>query len=497
MRLIAIALCLPGFCVAAEPPLDLSEAMRQGLFAEEATRDLKTAEQHYQAIVDAYGTQRKFAASALFRLAEIKRKQGDKAAAAKLYQRVMNEFADDEALAKISGENLTALGIKVPTRKTSVPDVDLEEQEMLRIDLIMKDSPDLMNTSQGAAPPPLMKAASNGWIKVAEKALKHGANINQRHNLGQQLVPGAQSVALTPLHTAIIAGHKTMVEWLIDHGANINDDSDDRTPLYVAMINQRPTIFELLLQKGAKPDVAAPIDGKLAEQLLFSVYGNHYVARQAPLLGLALTMEGEWAAMLLKRKADPNFTVAKSHVIDFALLAPPRGTALLELILKAGAKVQPASEGRNSSLIQACRQRGDAAVARVRLLLAHGSKADVNALSVDGHTPLCIAAIAGDLDLCSLLIEAGADVNQGGSGSSDPPLVTAAHKRHVDLAKLLLKHGADANKSDANRLLPIEHAAGTAHQAHDPSAHGGRTCAVASESNSLAGHSDPRCRHAQ
>ena len=98
---------------------NLSTLLRDALFEEEATRDLTKAAAGYEALLAKWTEHRQLAASALFRLAEVRRKQDRKDDAIKLYQRLLTEFADVEPQAKLSRENLVGLGAKDPAPGTS------------------------------------------------------------------------------------------------------------------------------------------------------------------------------------------------------------------------------------------------------------------------------------------------------------------------------------------------------------------------------------------
>jgi len=109
MLLSSVAVfALVRLAFGAEAPND---ALQKGLFEEEANRNLDAAIQAYQSVVDQYDAQRKAAATAVFRLGECYRKQGKTNDAVAQYQRVLVEFSDHAALAKLSRENL---GVMAP-----------------------------------------------------------------------------------------------------------------------------------------------------------------------------------------------------------------------------------------------------------------------------------------------------------------------------------------------------------------------------------------------
>ena len=88
----------------------LSEALQKGLLEEEANHNLEAAIQAYQEAVNQFGDQRKIAATAVFRLGECYRKQGKTNEAAAQYQRVLQEFPDQDSLIGLSQRVLATLG---------------------------------------------------------------------------------------------------------------------------------------------------------------------------------------------------------------------------------------------------------------------------------------------------------------------------------------------------------------------------------------------------
>ncbi len=85
---------------------DARQLLQEGLFEEEANRDLKKASEDYAAVVAQFDAQRSLIATALFRLAEIRAKEGNKTEATALFQRLLTDFSGEEALAKLSRERL-------------------------------------------------------------------------------------------------------------------------------------------------------------------------------------------------------------------------------------------------------------------------------------------------------------------------------------------------------------------------------------------------------
>jgi ankyrin repeat protein len=91
----------------------------------------------------------------------------------------------------------------------------------------------------------------------------------------------------------------------------------------------------------------------------------------------------------------------------------------------------------------------------VRVLIEH--KADVNARTDGGFTPLLFAAQQGDADSAQLLLTAGADVNVA-TPDGDTPLLIASASGHEAFSIYLLEHGANPNSVDRNGIAPIHYA---------------------------------------
>lgn len=99
---------------------DARKQLQEGLFEEEVNRDLKSAMNHYLALLDAYDANRKIAATAVIRLGECYRKLGRNDEAVSLFKRVTREFGEITNLVATATTRLRQLGttIDVPTPKS-------------------------------------------------------------------------------------------------------------------------------------------------------------------------------------------------------------------------------------------------------------------------------------------------------------------------------------------------------------------------------------------
>ena len=408
MKHFVFALLLPCLAVADEPSLDLSEALRKGLFAEEATRDLKTAAEHYQAIIDAYGKQRQYAGTALYRLAEIKRKQGDKDAAAKLYQRIVVEFPDDETLAKLSRENLTALGMEIADAPNAPAVVDEEAKEISRLTALFESSPDLLSNWVGKEQPSLHAAVTKNQRKVLEFLVKRGVKIDLEFS------------GSTALEVACAKGNMALATYLIEHKADIHGREGTSTPFGKAYESQMVQVARMLIEKGADPNRAYMSTNFGNTQTM----GGYPIV--TPLTHAVNRGDAEMVDLLIKKGADVN-------------KARPQNQG--NRMIRPGLPLPSSGQGQElRTPIAIAAGRGNAAL--VKTLLAAGAKVNVEK---DAYpVPLHDAISSGSEACVKLLIEAKADVNTR-IGQYESPLSLAATAGSEVLVKLLLDAGAKPN----------------------------------------------------
>jgi len=450
---------------------DLTSALQKGLFEEEANHNLDAAAQAYQSVSAQFDKDRKLAATAIFRLGEVYRKQGKTNEATAQYERIVREFSDQQTLVTLSRQNLAAMRATSKTppdglapenlppggsatveslttelavlkaqleqasketnallvaRLFSIPlaevnsfgdlnkealprllayqelrvrslesaiaqtlsqigtnvsgagvsvTTDDEEKEIRRIQEMIKNSPDLINTPATEGLTPLGNAARHGQLRVAKFLIEAGAKVDQRAGV------------LAPIHIAATEGHKAMVELLLARGADVNArDEVGRTPLHRAAQNGFQAVAEVLLANKAEVN---PITSK----------------QETPL-----------------------------H------LAAARGYAeLVQALISKGADLDPKDSSGRTPLSWSATQ-GHSEI--VKALLAAKAKPDIEDNA--GRTPLSYAAGNGHLDSVKVLLEAKADPN---TGRTVLPLHAAIHGKHLAIVEALLDAGADANRN--------------------------------------------------
>ena len=92
----------------------------------------------------------------------------------------------------------------------------------------------------------------------------------------------------------------------------------------------------------------------------------------------------------------------------------------------------------------------------VRLLVEQG--ADKNNGDSDGNTPLRIASFFGHLDVVQYLVEQGSSLEKA-NNYGFTPLSATAYCGHLDIARFLLEQGADRDKANDNGWTPLHYAA--------------------------------------
>lgn len=281
----------------------------------------------------------------------------------------------------------------------------------------------------------LMTAARSGSAEVLTMLIDSGLDVNAAERRGQ-----------TALMWASAAGNVDSVSALLSHGADPNlRIKSGFTALHFAAREGNWPVIERLLQAGVdinavmeleKSFERAPRKGMSA--LLLAIESGHY----------------EVAIRLVGADADPNDQ--RSGLTPLHSLCWVRKT-------KVGDNPEGDPSPRGSGSMTALQF--------VRELVAHG--ADVNRpleqgeggralLKPKGSTPFLYAARTADLPLMKVLVELGADPNQGNADDCKP-IITAAGvgvtavgeepgsvPEVLEVLQYLIEMGADVNAVDAN-----------------------------------------------
>lgn len=120
---------------------------------------------------------------------------------------------------------------------------------------------------------------------------------------------------------------------------------------------------------------------------------------------------------------------------------------MLNLILNAGADVNIRDTRGNPALVSAIVNAQYAAAVQ---LVERGASVNVKGPK---WAAIHVTAFCGQSDLCKILLEAGASVDQLGE-ASHTALMLACQEQHVETVTLLLEHGADPNRKKAKGRTP-------------------------------------------
>jgi len=316
---------------------------------------------------------------------------------------------------------------------------------------------------------PLHLAASLDALDIATELVRRGADVNAvdehgRSGLHHGVVASADLAALlvraganvdakddagvTPLIQAVFQNNDGWVRQLVDAGAAINlPDARGRTPAYWAVARSSTALLKVLVEIGADVNLAtedgwtplrAAIESDRAEPavaLLEAGADPNLIDTQGvgPLHAAIRRNDVEMTKLLLARGADPNLTALGGPAP--ALLAGDR--AMLELLLRKGAKVDVGGGEKDYRMIHTAAAKGD--LERLRFLLSKG--ADVNARNKTGDAPLHLASFNGHVEAVRFLLDNGADFSLVNNKTATP-IQIADFGKQPEVVKLLEQYGA-------------------------------------------------------
>ncbi len=443
---------------------NLSAALQQGLFEEEANRNLDAAISNYQSLVAQFDQDRQVAATAIFRLGECYRKLGRTNDAAVQYQRIVRDFSDQHTLATLSRQNLTGLGVVSQPRFQQ------------RLEAIIKKNP-----QDSIAPATSESAAKTAELEAESAVLKtqiahlSGLNREARRSAIQQNFPNP---VLTTLVQQLNETEQNLASLTNDYAPTdlhvaretsllktINQQIDDQVDgvikgLQAKMAADIETAEILRAQTGSTPSARAEssptTDNEDQEiQHIQQMLQNSPDLINAPdgsghtpLEKAAINGWIKVAAFLLDHGADVN--AGRGSALNQAANAGNR--AMVEFLLSRGADINAkAWEGKTP--LHTAAEEGFQAVTEVLL----ANKADVNALNRGGVTPLFLAASAGREKIVQMLLAAGAKVNL--KDDKGRTVLDYAMRNSPEIFQALLDAGTNPNTEDSSGRTPLSYAA--------------------------------------
>ncbi len=242
---------------------------------------------------------------------------------------------------------------------------------------------------------PIHNAVYEDHLEMATLLLKYGADVNAKTLCGPDY-EGYRMDRYTPLIVATPHGQLETIQYLIEHGANVNDKEDlGNTALHYAASNGNLATAEYLIKHGA--DVNAS-----------NTHGD------TPLLEAIVGREYEHAIveLLLNNGANINARNDQQETCLLKALNYNFDTDLISYFVKQGADIHAVDYYGNNVLHLAI-DYYDTDV--LSLLLTYNVDinhkkgfADENGNRCD-ETPLMLAATKGKPDMVKILLDKGAD----------------------------------------------------------------------------------------
>lgn len=259
------------------------------------------------------------------------------------------------------------------------------------------------NTGLLSGETPLMVAAERGKLDVARLLLNYDADPNaQEINAGQ-----------TALMWAVAAKHGTIADLLVEYEADVRMRSNSGfSPLLFAAQQGDVDTVGALLAAGAAVDESVPNSG-LTPLMIASIGGYSDVAE-----------------LLLKKGANPNAVDSKGFTPLHEVAKDRTAIVLIKTLLAYGA--DPNTRIKNPKTTAGNAGGG----------YGRGSTAP-SGISLEGATPLLVAAGLNRVETVKVLLEAGAD-----------PLI--ATEQNVTPLMMASGAGTGFNSSDAETGLELE-----------------------------------------
>ncbi len=433
--------------VASAQTNNLTALLQQGLMEEQANRNLDAAIANYQSLAMRFDQDRQLAATAVFRLGECYRAQGKTNEAAKQYQRILSDFADQKTLATLSQQNLTGMGMtKAETAAADNSDVQLwgKLKDMPRDELekiLPTVVPDAVFTI-------LLQRRNETEATLAQMQVNFSPENPEV--LKQKALLDTINKQLDSRLDGIIAGLKMRAEISQPHFQQRLQSVISRNPQSPETgttddEDKQITRIQQMIQTS--PDLINAEDSRNATR--------------TPLINAASMGWLKVTAYLLNHGADVNRSASdvvlnaelqQAGSVSPLLAAVSTGNkAMTQFLIEHGANVNFKGPNNGVTPLHLASRKGFQAVAEV-LLANH---ADANARDNAGQTPLFAAVQGGQLKIIQMLVAAGANPNL--KDGKDNTVLNVAIKTSPEMFKTLLAAGADPNTVDDKNRTPLSY----------------------------------------
>lgn len=264
------------------------------------------------------------------------------------------------------------------------------------------------------------------------------------------LLLAISAAADTRLVDAVKNQNPAAARLLIEKHGDVNAvNAEGQTALYWAAHWGDGATADLLLKAGAKPNIA-------------SRYGL------TPLSEAAQIADAAMIEKLLKAGANPELANAQGQT-PLMLASRTNSVESVMLLLDHGAKPNDREKWRGETALMLAANEGNPEI--VRLLLSRGADPNVRSASFDlqdrdgivglqsslywkgGLTALIFAARQGAIEVGQALVEHGADTKLSDTDFGFTPLMDAIFNGHLDFARMLIDKGANLNDGSLYLLI--------------------------------------------
>jgi ankyrin repeat protein len=275
----------------------------------------------------------------------------------------------------------------------------------------------------------LAAGVAHGATADVANAAMRGDRDAVRAALGRRAdVNAAQIDGTTALHWAAERNDLEMADLLIRAGARVDARTREGVmPLQLAAVNGSAPMIDRLLKAGADPNAALTVSGDTAVMMAART-GNPDAIRVLVEAGANVNAKEQWGGTTALMWA-----VSEGHA------------SAARALLAAGADVNA-----RSNYVAAANGRGFEG----RTPVASRTDPKTEEFASGWLTPLALAAREGDVELASVLLDAGADIDAV-AGDGKTALAIATFNGNYEVASLLVDRKADVNKADAQRFTPL------------------------------------------
>uniref|UniRef100_A0A8B9LUW7 Ankyrin repeat domain 27 (VPS9 domain) n=1 Tax=Astyanax mexicanus TaxID=7994 RepID=A0A8B9LUW7_ASTMX len=247
----------------------------------------------------------------------------------------------------------------------------------------------------------------------------------------------------TPLHLACMYGHEDCVKALVYYDMhtcqlNVQNDKGD-TALHIAARWGYEGIIEVLLENGASTLTHNKANQTPLHCALNSKVRLHTAKPLTQKSCVCLAVFSWFVEKLLRAVADGDVEMVR-YLLDWLDEEPEED--------------EKAEMPDKTELCHPLCQCPNCEPTQKKLSTLQSDGLGVNSSSVDGFTPLHVAALHGHTALVSLLIRHGANINSR-NGQSATPLHLACQNSHIQVVTSLVECNAKLNKRDQFGNTPL------------------------------------------